>query len=146
MSTQSKNNSHPVVVLPGTNNSLTGNVRNSTGTSSTTSRSQTPGRSTRLSSLASRPKSPGRAPGSRSRDIVQEVYDRMGVNYVRGQSCIEFDDSKSTISIHSQTKSVTKSPSRSRANARYLYAPPTSPGRLSSHSLPGENKKDLSQN
>ena len=145
MSTQSKNNSHPVVALPGTNNSMTGNVRNSTGASSTTSRSQTPGRSTRLASLASRPKSPGRAPGSRSRDIVQEVYDRMGVNYVRGQSCIEFDDSKSTISIHSQTKSVTKSPSRSRANARYLYAPPASPGRLSSHSLPGENNKDLSQ-
>lgn len=62
-----------------------------------------------------RPKSPARMPASRSRDIVQEVYDRMGVNFVRGRSSIELDDSKSVISIHSGTKSVTKSPSRRRS-------------------------------
>jgi hypothetical protein len=63
-----------------------------------------------------RPKSPARTPASRSRDIVQEVYDRMGVNFVRGRSSIELDDSKSVISIHSGTKSVTKSPSRRRSD------------------------------
>ncbi|KAL3917124.1 MAG: hypothetical protein SGILL_004858 [Bacillariaceae sp.] len=90
-------------------------------------RDQTPGRHGRADASAtvatgtsSRPKSPART-GSRSRDIVQEVYDRMGVNYVRGKSSMELDDSTSTISIHSGTKSVTKSPSRNRANARYLY-------------------------
>jgi hypothetical protein len=63
-----------------------------------------------------RPKSPARTPASRSRDIVQEVYDRMGVNFVRGRSSIELDDSKSVISIHSVTKNVTKSPSRRRSD------------------------------
>ena len=76
-------------------------------------RAATPGRD--------RQKSPGRT-GSRSRDIVQEVYDRMGVNYKRGQSTFELDDNNSIISIHSATKSVSKSPSRNRANARYMHS------------------------
>jgi len=47
-------------------------------------------------------KSPGRRrhsnPRISNRDIVQEVYDRMGVNYVRGQSSLEVNDgSGSTI-------------------------------------------------
>jgi hypothetical protein len=96
-----------------------------TGQSSSAPRAQTPGRDGGLTpswaGKVSRPKSPARTPASRSRDIVQEVYDRMGVNYVRGQSTFEFDDSKSSISIHSGTKSVTKSPSRNRADLRYMY-------------------------
>lgn len=63
-----------------------------------------------------RPKSPGRAV-SRSRDIVQEVYDRMGVNYVRGRSSIELDDDKTTVYIQSGKRaSVTKSPGRNRSS------------------------------
>jgi len=37
-------------------------------------------------------RSPARRRLPKSRDIVQEVYDRMGVNYVRGQSSVELRD------------------------------------------------------
>ena len=64
-----------------------------------------------------RSKSPGKGSVSRSRDIVQEVYDRMGVNYVRGQNSIELYDNNSSISINSETKKVIQSASRYGSNA-----------------------------
>ena len=60
--------------------------------------------------------SPGRRRVSRSRDIVQEVYDRMGVNYVRGQNSVEFFDSNGSITINSETKMVTQSSTRISSN------------------------------
>ena len=82
-------------------------------------RSLTPGRR----SAFQQPRS--RSPRvSRPRDIVQEVYDRMGVQYVRGaNNTIELDDSKSVVSIQSGSgknpprASITKSPGRNRSSA-----------------------------
>lgn len=105
--TANKLSGHKVVAMPPPE------VLKKHRTVNTPTRSLTPGRSKQRG--IPRPKSPARTPASRSRDIVQEVYDRMGVNYVRGRSSVEFDDNKSTISIHSGTKSVTKSPSRRRS-------------------------------
>ncbi|KAG7363983.1 hypothetical protein IV203_037185 [Nitzschia inconspicua] len=119
-----KNESRPVVVMPsgGILNGKKYGAGQKAGQSSSAPRSQTPGRDGRIThgtaEIASRPTS---AAISRSRDIVQEVYDRMGVNYVRGQSTFEFDDKNSSILIHAGTKSVTKSPSHNRTNIRYMY-------------------------
>ena len=43
-------------------------------------------------------RSPGRRRLPNSRDIVQEVYDRMGVNYVRGQNSVELNDDNGSVS------------------------------------------------
>lgn len=43
-------------------------------------------------------RSPGRRRLPNSRDIVQEVYDRMGVNYVRGQNSVELHDDNGSVS------------------------------------------------
>jgi hypothetical protein len=71
----------------------------------------------------------GRVPVSRSRDIVQEVYDRMGVNLIRGQDSIEFyDNNNSKISINSETKTVDQSRDRGSfytSNATHCYSPMT---------------------
>eukprot|EP00539_Tryblionella_compressa_P008618 CAMPEP_0178766616 /NCGR_PEP_ID=MMETSP0744-20121128/19167_1 /TAXON_ID=913974 /ORGANISM="Nitzschia punctata, Strain CCMP561" /LENGTH=546 /DNA_ID=CAMNT_0020422365 /DNA_START=19 /DNA_END=1659 /DNA_ORIENTATION=- len=127
---EEKAKNHPVVAIPRNDSfhSYRGlSVRSSISTvqqrQDTPVRSQTPGRTAPVARSTSPGRSSSRSRSRSSRDIVQEVYDRMGVNYVRGKSCFEFDDNKSTISIHSGTKSVTKSPSRNRANAQYLHPP-----------------------
>jgi hypothetical protein len=70
-----------------------------------------------------------RVPVSRSRDIVQEVYDRMGVNLIRGQDSTEFyDNNNSKISINSETKTVDQSRDRGSfytSNATHCYSPLT---------------------
>jgi hypothetical protein len=75
------------------------------------------------------PSRKGRVPVSRSRDIVQEVYDRMGVNLIRGQDSIEFyDNNNSKISINSETKTVDQSRDRGSfytSNATHCYSPMT---------------------
>jgi hypothetical protein len=98
-------------------------------------RSLTPGR---RSAFQQRSKSPARNV-SRSRDIVQEVYDRMGVNYVRGvNNTIELDDNTSVVSIQSggtagknggRRASITKSPGRNRSNNGNNNSGVTSVGR-----------------
>ena len=57
-------------------------------------------------------KSPRRRRLSSSRDLVQDVYDRMGVNYVRGQSSAENYNSQGPISAKSE---IAKSSNVSRA-------------------------------
>jgi hypothetical protein len=97
------------------------------GQSSSASSSPAPTSDGRLATGAmgtlSRPKSPARTPISRSRDIVQEVYDRMGVNYVRGQSTYEFDDSKGSLLVCSGTKNAPKP--TSLLQRRYMLNPDT---------------------
>ena len=63
-------------------------------------------------------KSPGRRRMNGSRDLVQEVYDRMGVNYVRGQSSSGIYDSNGSYSANSEISKLTSSVSSnvSRAN------------------------------
>mmetsp|Transcript_711 Transcript_711/g.1574 ORF Transcript_711/g.1574 Transcript_711/m.1574 type:complete len:403 (+) Transcript_711:2-1210(+) len=71
-------------------------------------RSLTPGKIRQQRGSIYRSKSPSERSdrSSRSRDIVQEVYDRMGVNYVRGQNSVELYDSTSSISINRGHRSV----------------------------------------
>lgn len=54
-------------------------------------------------------KSPGGRCMSSSRDIVQEVYDRMGVNYVRGQSSSGIYDSNGSFSANSEISKLSNS-------------------------------------
>ncbi|VEU37525.1 unnamed protein product [Pseudo-nitzschia multistriata] len=75
------------------------------------SRPLTPGRSRRGGGGVFRSKSPGKRHAAGYRDLAQEVYDRMGVNYVRGQNSIDLYDSTSSISI-SSTKRHFQSPDR----------------------------------
>lgn len=67
-------------------------------------RSITPGRQANTNFHHSN--SPRRRHVSGSRDIVQEVYDRMGVNYVRGQNSVEICDSDGPISTNSEISKV----------------------------------------
>lgn len=68
----------------------------------------------------------GRVPVSRSRDIVQGVYDRMGVNLIRGQDSIEFYDTNSSkLLVNSETKTVDQSRNRGSfytSNATHCYS------------------------
>ena len=119
---------HQVVVMPvvGKNGSTMAPSTSSllsppsrTGVVDRAGRSLTPGRRSAFQQPR-RSKSPK---VSRPRDIVQEVYDRMGVQYVRGaNNTIELDDSKSVVSIQSGSgknpprASITKSPGRNRSS------------------------------
>lgn len=64
-----------------------------------------------------RSRSGGRAPASRSRDIVQDVYDRMGVNYIRGRPSIDnlLEDNKA---LGHQDQEAEQSDSRGRSGLR----------------------------
>ena len=53
--------------------------------------------------------SPGRRRMSSSRDLVQEVYDRMGVNYVRGQSSSGIHDGSGSFSNSDTASKVSTS-------------------------------------
>lgn len=60
--------------------------------------------SRQTSTGSSHSKSPGRRRPSSSRDLVQEVYDRMGVKYVRGQSSNGIYDSSGSFSDNNNSK------------------------------------------
>ena len=63
-------------------------------------------------------KSPGRRRTSSSRDIVQEVYDRMGVNYVRGQNSPRIYDRNTSFSANSEVSKLTTSLSSNVSRAK----------------------------
>jgi hypothetical protein len=67
-----------------------------------------------------RSRSIGRSPASRSRDIVQDVYNRIGVNYIRGRPSIEslLDDSNIVVLPPSGNKERARHTSRGRSITR----------------------------
>ena len=118
--------SHRVVVMPSSEFRGTGASQN------TDYQYSTPYRRSRSRSI-------GRKSGSRSHDIVQDVYNRMGVNYTRGHSSIEnlLEDNKGLVSKSSNQKNarqlssenpfqaVPKPKSRGRSTTRRIEREPS---------------------
>lgn len=80
----------------------------------------------------SRSRSIGSRTGSRSRDIVQDVYDRMGVNYTRGRPSIEnlLEDNKGLANQDSTARPIQPcDPTRSTSRGPANYEPYTARGR-----------------